>query len=91
MSSYLAKNTLSFLLFLAANCAAGAQQTTPDASPAAQLCGPDQLSGHYECVTSFPLSEEEVRVSLAHLAALKRLNASQPAPSEVAAREPMRR
>jgi hypothetical protein len=54
----------SFLVFAADGASVSAQQTASDA-------GPDQLCGQYECVTSVPLSEEEVQVSLAYLAALK--------------------
>jgi hypothetical protein len=81
---------LSFALFLAVNSAADAQEITPDAGHADQLCGPAQLSGQYECVTSVPLSEEEVRVSLAHLATFGPPDDGQPAPSAIAAREPAR-
>ena len=69
MSTSWMKATLWSLLFLAANGAAvRAQQTASDAAD--QLCGRDQLSGQYECVTSTPLSEEEVQVSLIYLRAI---------------------
>jgi hypothetical protein len=66
------KIALSSLLFLGV-AAASAGQTAAQAVPANPPCGPDQLSGQYECVTSAPLSEGEVRVSLAYLAALSAL------------------
>jgi hypothetical protein len=62
------KIVLLSLLFLGV-AAAGAEQAVSTNPP----CGPDQLSGQYECVTSAPLSEGEVRVNLAYLAALSAL------------------
>jgi hypothetical protein len=61
MSTPLRKKALWLSLFLAANGAAGAQEAASEVGPADPLCGPAQLSGQYECVTSVPLSEEEVR------------------------------
>src|SRR5688572_9041918 len=81
MSSPSTKLALWFSLFLATNGAAGAQQVV--SGPADQLCGPDQLSGQYECVTSVPLSEEEVWVSLAYLAAIEFRDDKQPAPGVI--------
>ncbi|HWE18656.1 MAG TPA: hypothetical protein VG758_15950 [Hyphomicrobiaceae bacterium] len=63
-------------LFLVATTGAafGAQQATPEAGSADRLtdrwCGPDQLSGQYECVTSVPMTEDEVRINLAYQTAL---------------------
>ena len=91
------KSVLWSLFFAATSGAAlGAQQAAPVAGPAHRpadgLCGPDQLSGQYECVTSVPLTEEEVRINLAYLAALGSFVARRaafvepPAPSVVAGR-----
>jgi hypothetical protein len=66
-------------------------QMRPEAGQADQLCGPGQLSGQYECVVSAPLSEEEVRVSMAYLAAFGRLAGTRPAGSDVAALDSVRR
>jgi hypothetical protein len=66
------KIALLSLLFLGV-AAASAEQAASQAGPANPPCGPDQLSGQYECVTSAPLSEGEVRVNLAYLAALSAL------------------
>jgi hypothetical protein len=65
-----------------------ALQMRPEAD---QVCGPGQLSGQYECVVSAPLSEEEVRVSMAYLAAFGRLAGTRPAGSDVAALDSVRR
>jgi hypothetical protein len=51
----------SLLVFAANGTSVSAQQNPPKSDHADQLCG------QYECVTSIPLSEEEVRVSLAYL------------------------
>ena len=68
MFSRCTKIALWSSFFLAANGAAvGAQQADSDTGQAEQLCGRDQLCGQYECVTSTPLSEEEVQVSLIYL------------------------
>src|SRR5262245_45091586 len=56
-----------------------------------EWCGPDKLSGQYECVTSAPLSPEEVRINMAYLAALKRLARPMPASSEIVALDSLRR
>jgi hypothetical protein len=70
----------TFIASLAALCLGAsatsvkAEQPLASGGLGAQLCGPDQLSGQYECVTSTPLSAEEVRVSMAYLAALKPLH-----------------
>ena len=87
------KAALWSLLFFGVTAAtASAQQIASHAVPADQMCGPDRLSGQYECVTSVPLSEEEAQVSLAYLAALeslavrRSLNEEQPVPSVIAAR-----
>jgi hypothetical protein len=64
----------SLLLLTAGTATTTAQQITP----ADQMCRPEQLSGQYECVTSVPLSEEEVRISLAYLAALRSLGGEGP-------------
>ena len=65
---------IALLSLLALGAAAArAEQTAAQAVPANPPCGPDQLSGQYECVTSAPLSEQEVRVNLAYLAALSAL------------------
>jgi hypothetical protein len=65
------------LLFLSVSTTAA---TAQQMAPAEQMCRPEQLSGQYECVASAPLSEEEVRVSLAYLAALRTL--ALPAPND---------
>jgi hypothetical protein len=83
----------SLLFFGVTAAAASAEQVASQAIPTDQVCGPDRLSGQYECVTSVPLSEEEARVSLAYLAALEilavrsSLNKEQPAPSVITARQ----
>jgi hypothetical protein len=64
--------SLAALCLAASATSVGAEQ--PGGGLGAELCGPDQLSGQYECVTSTPLSEEEVRVSMAYLAALRSLH-----------------
>jgi hypothetical protein len=66
------------LLFLSVSTTTAA--TAQQMAPAEQMCRPEQLSGQYECVASAPLSEEEVRVSLAYLAALRTL--ALPAPND---------
>ncbi len=82
----------SLFFFATSGAALGAQQTASAAGPAQRWCGPDQLSGQYECVTSVPLTEDEVRINLAYLAALGFLAARRaahdepPAPSVVAVR-----
>jgi hypothetical protein len=83
----------SLLLLGVTTATASAQQIASPAllaaSPTDPMCGPSQLSGQYECVTSAPLSSEEVRVCLAYLAALAALrvwNDEQPAPTLVAVR-----
>ena len=63
----------------------------PDTGQPDQPCSPDQLSGQYECVTSVPLSEEEVRVSMAYLAALRRSTDTSPVASGIAAFDSVRR
>jgi hypothetical protein len=55
------------------------------------VCGPDKLSGQYECVTSAPLSTEEARISMAYLAASGRLASTAPAGTGVAALVSVRR
>jgi len=83
----------SLLSFCVTAATASAQQIASHAVPGDQMCGPDQLSGQYECVTSVPLSEAEAHVSLAYLAALeslavrRSLNEEQPVPSVIAARQ----
>lgn len=57
-------------LCLAAATPARAEQPFRGGGLGDTLCSPDQLSGQYECVTSTPLSEEEVRASMAYLAGL---------------------
>jgi hypothetical protein len=69
------KSTLWSLFLVATGGAAfGAQQAAAAAGPVDRLadrwCGPDQLSGQYECVTSVPMTEDEVHINLAYLAAL---------------------
>jgi hypothetical protein len=90
MSTSLTKKALWLSLLVAANGAAGAQQVASEVGPADPLCGPTELSGQYECVVSVPLSEEEVRVSLAHLAASKSSKDGPPAPGAIDARKPVR-
>ena len=86
----------SLLLVGVTAATASAEQIASSAVPADQMCGPDRLSGQYECVASVPLSEEEVNVSLAYLAALESLavrrswNEERPVPSVVAVREQAR-
>jgi hypothetical protein len=54
------------------------QQAVSDGSRSEEWCG------QYECVVSVPLSEEEVQVSLAALAALPRRDESRAAPAATA-------
>ena len=83
----------ALLVFGVTAATASAEQTASGAVPADQVCGPDRLSGQYECVASVPLSEEEARVNLAYLAALKSLAVlrswieQRPVPSVIAVRE----
>jgi hypothetical protein len=72
MSKPWTKLALSSLLFLAVGGApVDAQEIASNSDPADPLCGQDQLCGQYECTTSVPLSEEEVRVSLAYLVSFR--------------------
>jgi hypothetical protein len=69
-------------------CGAGdtlgrSQQVVSDGGRSEEWCG------QYECVVSVPLSEEEVEVSLAALAALARRDESRAVPASTASvREP---
>ena len=72
MSKPWTKLALISLLFLAVTGApVDAHEISSKSDPADPLCGQDKLCGKYECTTSVPLSEEEVRVSLAYLASFK--------------------
>jgi hypothetical protein len=83
----------SLLFFSVTADTASAQQIASHAVPADQMCGPDRLSGQYECVTSVPLSGHEVHVNLAYLAALESLAVhrssieEQPVPSVITPRQ----
>jgi hypothetical protein len=83
----------SLLFFSVTAASTSAQQFASHAVLADQICGPDRISGQYECVTSVPLSEHEVHVNLAYLAALESLAVrralieEQPLPSVIAARQ----
>jgi hypothetical protein len=74
MSNPWTKVALWSWVFAANGASVSAQQTASDAGQADQLCG------QYECVTSVPLSEEEVQVSLAYLAALNPRDGERSAP-----------
>jgi hypothetical protein len=92
MSKPWTKLALSSLLFLAVGGAPiDAHEIASNSDPADPLCGQGQLRGQYECTTSVPLSEEEVRVSLAYLASFKPADDVSPAALVVDAREHTRR
>src|SRR5262245_32955046 len=87
------KAALWSLVFFDVTATVSAQQIASHAVPTDPMCGPDRLSGQYECVTSVPMSEEEARVNLAYLAELESLavrgfsNEEQLVPSAIAARQ----
>jgi hypothetical protein len=64
----------ALLLCGPSDTAGRAQQVVSDGSRSEEWCG------QYECIVSAPLSEEEVQVSLAALAALPRRDESRAAP-----------
>ena len=77
----------SVLLFTVAGAPVDATEIASSSDLADPLCAPHQLCGQYECVTSVPLSEDEVRVSLAYLAALQPLSDRPTAASVIAAQQ----
>jgi hypothetical protein len=88
MSKPWTKPALISLLFLAVGGApVDAHEIASNSDSADPLRGQDQLCGQYECTISVPLSEEEVRVSLAYLTSFKPADDVSPAAMVVDARD----